>query len=95
MMSAKAPLAQYVIALVVARIMALIECHKVGQIQKGKAMTNTNPNRKYFEFSFEQEYELARRLGDARFGAACKHEKIMRGRCVKCLRRVVTRKAGR
>lgn len=40
--------------------------------------------------TFADEYELARRVGDARFGSECKHEQVRGGRCVECLRKVVT-----
>lgn len=40
--------------------------------------------------SFANEYEIARRVGDRRFGSACPHERVKNGRCTNCLRRVVT-----
>lgn len=36
----------------------------------------------------KQEYELALRIGNRRFGLECKHEKVKNGHCVRCLRRV-------
>jgi len=39
--------------------------------------------------SFAEQYELAKRIGDRRFGSACKHEHIKNGRCQDCLRKVV------
>ena len=41
-----------------------------------------------FNFTFEQEYELAKEAGDKRFGSVCKHEKTKNGVCVNCLRKV-------
>ena len=42
-----------------------------------------------FDKSFAVEYELARRLGDRRFGSECKHGHVENNHCVTCLRRVV------
>lgn len=41
---------------------------------------------------FRTQYELARKIGDKRFGSPCKHEQVKNGRCTQCLRKVVTRK---
>ncbi len=41
-----------------------------------------------FEPNFQAEYELARRVGDERFGSECRHENIKNGHCEKCLRKV-------
>lgn len=35
------------------------------------------------------EYELARRIGDSRFGTSCRHERTSHGRCLNCQRKVV------
>lgn len=43
--------------------------------------------------AFRIMYELAKSQGDKRFGSECKHEVTNQGRCVNCLRRVVTKKA--
>ena len=37
---------------------------------------------------FNAEYELALKIGNARYGSACRHESVYAGRCTKCLRRV-------
>jgi hypothetical protein len=39
---------------------------------------------------FRQQYELAKRIGDKRFGSPCEHKRTKNGRCVNCLRKVVT-----
>lgn len=39
--------------------------------------------------SFNQEYELAKRIGARRFGTECKHESVFSGHCKNCLRKVV------
>ena len=36
-----------------------------------------------------QEYFLAKRLGDKRFGSACQHARAKRGYCPDCLRKVI------
>ncbi len=41
-----------------------------------------------FKFTFDQEYELALREGNKRFGNPCKHEDVKYGICKKCLRKV-------
>jgi hypothetical protein len=41
-----------------------------------------------FEKNFDREYELALKIGKARFGSECKHEVIKNGHCVNCLRRI-------
>jgi len=46
-----------------------------------------------FKPTFKEEYELAIREGDRRFGSECKHERTRNGRCVRCFRVVVTRKS--
>ena len=40
--------------------------------------------------TFDEQYELARRIGDKRFGTECEHESAANGRCTNCLRAVVT-----
>ena len=42
-----------------------------------------------FNPTFEEEYELALRIGNERFGPPCKHEKTKNGYCLKCLRKVI------
>lgn len=42
-----------------------------------------------FRPTFAEEYELAIKMGDARFGSECRHEETKDGVCMKCLRRVV------
>jgi hypothetical protein len=39
--------------------------------------------------SFVTEYMLAKKMGDARFGSLCKHERSKRGYCPDCLRKVI------
>lgn len=41
-----------------------------------------------FDKSFVKQYELARRIGDARYGTECRHEHVKDGRCIDCQRRV-------
>ena len=36
-----------------------------------------------------QEYFLAKRIGDKRFGSACQHSRAKRGYCPDCLRKVL------
>ncbi len=36
-----------------------------------------------------QEYFLAKKIGDARFGSACQHARAKRGYCPDCLRKVL------
>lgn len=43
-----------------------------------------------FHPTFNEEYELAKKIGDARFGSDCKHEHTKNGHCTICLRKVVT-----
>ena len=38
--------------------------------------------------TFAEEYELAAKMGDARFGSDCEHTWTKNGVCVKCLRKV-------
>ena len=45
-----------------------------------------------FKPTFREEYEMALREGDRRFGSECKHEHVKNGRCTQCLRVVVTRR---
>lgn len=42
---------------------------------------------------FRQQYELARLIGDKRFGSACEHKHVKNGHCQQCLRKVVTKRA--
>ncbi|MDE1867917.1 MAG: hypothetical protein KGI08_09450 [Thaumarchaeota archaeon] len=35
------------------------------------------------------EYFLAKKIGDARFGSACQHSRAKRGYCPDCLRKVI------
>ena len=44
---------------------------------------------KIFGYNFRDEYELAKKEGDKRFGNECNPEKVKKGRCLKCLRRVI------
>lgn len=39
--------------------------------------------------AFKSAYELARRIGDKRFGSECKHEQVKNGVCVNCCRKVI------
>lgn len=41
-----------------------------------------------FKPDFDAEYELARRIGEARFASECRHETVKDGRCLNCLRQV-------
>lgn len=38
-----------------------------------------------------QLYELALKVGNARYGSPCKHERVKAGYCLNCKRRVVTK----
>lgn len=44
-----------------------------------------------FKPTFNEEYELALRIGNRRFGSECKHDQVKNGRCVNCLRKVVVK----
>ncbi len=48
-------------------------------------------NTKAFDYTDADLYELALFEGDKRFGSKCEHEKTKRGRCLNCLRKVVTK----
>lgn len=39
----------------------------------------------------KQLYELALKEGERRFGTPCTHEKTKNGRCLKCLRKVISK----
>jgi hypothetical protein len=39
-----------------------------------------------------KEYELALKIGNKRFGSVCKHERVVNGKCVNCLRKVIVKK---
>lgn len=39
--------------------------------------------------AFRAAYELAKKIGDKRFGSECKHEQVKNGKCINCLRTVV------
>lgn len=41
---------------------------------------------------FRQQYELARMIGEKRFGSPCKHEQHKNGRCTQCFRKVWTKR---
>jgi hypothetical protein len=45
-----------------------------------------------FNPTFKEEYALALKEGKKRFGSSCKHNKVKNGRCVQCLRKVITKK---
>jgi hypothetical protein len=40
---------------------------------------------------FRQQYALARRIGDKRFGSACTHKDVKGGHCTQCLRKVMAK----
>lgn len=42
-----------------------------------------------FDAGFDRQYELARQVGDARFGSECPHSETDGHRCLQCGRRVV------
>ncbi len=44
-----------------------------------------------FKPTFDEEYALAKQRGDQRFGSPCPHAKVQNGRCVRCLRHVVSK----
>jgi hypothetical protein len=41
--------------------------------------------------TFDEQYELALREGNKRFGSDCKHEQVKNGKCLNCLRKVITK----
>ncbi len=43
------------------------------------------------KITFNQEYELALKEGNKRFGSLCKHENVKNGICKDCLRTVIVR----
>ena len=45
-----------------------------------------------FKPDFKTQYELARQIGDRRFGSPCSHDQVKNGHCMKCLRKVVQKK---
>lgn len=47
-----------------------------------------------FTPTFEDEYRLARKIGEQRFGSECKHEKTVGNKCLNCLRTVVAKIGG-
>lgn len=48
--------------------------------------------RDYFKYTDNELYEVMHEQGKKRFGSECKHEKVVKGRCANCLRRVITKK---
>jgi len=44
-----------------------------------------------FKITFNQEYELALKEGNKRFGSECRHENVKNGICINCLRTVIVR----
>jgi hypothetical protein len=44
-----------------------------------------------FNYTEKDLYELMDKQGKERFGSECKHEHTKNGRCLKCLRRVITK----
>lgn len=44
-----------------------------------------------FKPTFAEEYELAIKIGNRRFGSECKHDKTKNGYCINCLRKVITK----
>ena len=46
----------------------------------------------YFNYTENDLCELMHQQGKKRFGSECKHEKIVKGRCTNCLRKVVDKK---
>ena len=44
-----------------------------------------------FNYTDNELYELMHEQGKNRFGSECKHEWVIKGRCVKCLRKVITK----
>ena len=45
-----------------------------------------------FHPTFAEEYGLAIQQSNKRFGSECKHERVSKGRCLNCLRKVLVRK---
>ncbi len=39
----------------------------------------------------KQEYELALKIGNKRYGSECLHTQIKKGVCLHCLRKVITK----
>ncbi len=44
-----------------------------------------------FSYTNNDLYELMHEQGKKRFGSECKHEKVVKGRCSNCLRKVISR----
>ena len=44
-----------------------------------------------FDYTERDLYELMDAQGKKRFGSECKHEHVKNGRCLDCLRKVVTK----
>ena len=42
-----------------------------------------------FHLSFDAQYELALRTGNARYGTECRHKTVKNGICTNCLRKVL------
>lgn len=42
-----------------------------------------------FKFSPADEYALAKRIGDKKYGSECTHEQVKSGHCLNCLRKVI------
>ena len=49
---------------------------------------------KLFNYTDNDLYELMCKQGDKRFGRICKHEHTKNGKCLDCLRKVITPKEG-
>jgi len=44
-----------------------------------------------FQYTETELYEFMLKQGERRFGSECKHERVRNGRCLNCLRRVITK----
>ena len=44
-----------------------------------------------FSFTFDDEYELALKVGKERFGSVCNHENVRNGKRVFCCRKLISR----
>lgn len=62
------------------------------EIEMTKAVEQkVRENVQVFKPTFRNEYELALRIGNKRFGSECKHKVVRNGYCGDCLRKVVSK----
>jgi len=72
----------------------LVKSRQKGENVKSSATTSIDQpveTRNIFKSTFAEEYELALREGERRFGSGCRHDHIKDGVCLDCYRKVVSR----